>query len=71
MVLMLIRSMGTEANFHAQVSSRTAHVARSPRLRRGALSPTGSRRVVLRANFDSHGMSELVREENRYMLTIS
>jgi hypothetical protein len=30
MVVMLIRSMGTEANFHALVSSQTAHVARSP-----------------------------------------
>ncbi len=29
-ILMLIRTMSPEANFHAQVSSRTAHLARSP-----------------------------------------
>jgi signal transduction histidine kinase len=29
-----------------------------PRLQRGALSPTGSRHVVLRANFDGQGIRE-------------
>ena len=52
MILMLIGPMTTEANFHALVSSKTHHVARRPRYQRGALSPTGSRHVVLRASFD-------------------
>ena len=30
MIVMRIRTMGTEANFHALMSSRTAHLARSP-----------------------------------------
>ncbi len=52
MVLMLLRTMSTESNLHAPVSSNPLHMARRPRFQRGALSPTGSRHVVLRASFD-------------------
>lgn len=49
MVLVLIGPMSTEANFHALVSSKTPHVARSPPLPAGSafthgLTPRGPRR---------------------------
>jgi len=49
--------MTSEANFHVLIASQIPHWERIPRFQRGALSPTGSRHVVLRANFDRKNLA--------------
>jgi len=53
MLVMLIGPIGTEANLHALVSSKTPHVARSPPPPAGSAFTHGLTPVVLRAGFDS------------------
>ena len=52
MILMLIRTMGTEANFHVLVSSQTSQSERSPPPSAGSAFTHGLTPVVLRASFD-------------------